>query len=204
MQNLNKAIRTAKKENIDYKEKIEGMLEAYRATLHPSTSRTPCELMFCKINLNMFPTMKRRVKDESIRNHDRKYKEKAKKYHDSKKNVEKSYIRLGDRALMKDRRTDRLKPEIGLIIGTTEHCVTEKFENGKIFTRDKSHVKVINEVTVPSTKRRKKSVDGDGQQKRYEIYDTDESEEEELEEPNLVGRSENRNDTDNGRHSSVL
>ena len=59
-----------------------------------------------------------------------------------------------------------------------------KFENGKILTRDKFHAKVINEVTVPSIQRRKKkkNADEDGQQKRYEIYDTDESEKEELEE----------------------
>ena len=118
MQNLNNATWIAKKENIDYKEKIERMLEAYRVTPHPSTSRSPYELMFGrKMNLNIFPTMKRRVKDEGIRNHDRKYKEKAKKYHDSKKNVNKSHIRLRDRVLLKDRRTDRLKHEIGLVIG---------------------------------------------------------------------------------------
>ena len=62
-------------------------------------------------------------------------------------------------------------------------CATVKFENGKIFTRDKSHVKVINEVTVPSSQRRpkEKNPDADREQKRYETYDTDESEEEELE-----------------------
>ena len=72
MQNLNKAIRIAKKENTDYKEKIEGMLEAYRATPHPSTSRSPYELMFGrKMNLNIFPTTKRRV-NGVVRNCDRK------------------------------------------------------------------------------------------------------------------------------------
>ena len=70
--------------------------------------------------------------------------------------VKRSDIRLRDRVFMKDRRTNRLKHEIGLVIGTTEHSVTVKFENGKIFTRDKFHVKVINEVTVPSIQRRKK------------------------------------------------
>ncbi len=123
MRNLNKAIRIAKKENTDYKEKIEGMLEAYRTIPHPSTSKSPYELMFGrKINLNIFPTMKRRVKDEGIRNCDKKYKEKAKKYYDGKKNAKKSSIRLGDLVLMKDRRTDRLRPEVGIVIGTT--CIS--------------------------------------------------------------------------------
>jgi hypothetical protein len=34
-----------------------------------------------KMNLNIFPTMKRRVKDEVIRNRDEQYKKKAKKYY---------------------------------------------------------------------------------------------------------------------------
>ena len=61
-----------------------------------------------------------------------------KKYHDRKKNVKKSHVRLGDRVLMKDRRTDRLRSEVGVVSKTTEHYVTVKCENGKIFTRDKS------------------------------------------------------------------
>ena len=137
-----------------------------------------------KINFKIFPTMNRRAKDEIIRNHDKEHKEKAKKYHDSKKNLTKSRIRLGDRLLMKDRRTDRLRPEVGFLIRTTEHFVTMKFENSKVFTRDKSYVKVINEVTVlPSRKRqRKKNEDTNQEQKQYKTYDTDESNEEETEE----------------------
>ena len=43
MQNLNKAIRIAEQEHVDFEEKINGMLEAYRATPHPSTSKSPYE-----------------------------------------------------------------------------------------------------------------------------------------------------------------
>ena len=88
MQDLNKAIRIAKKENIDYKEMIERMLEAYRATPHPSTSKSPYELMFGrKMNLNIFPTMKRRVTDEAIRNHDEKYKEKVLQWKEEREKI---------------------------------------------------------------------------------------------------------------------
>ena len=187
MQYLNKAIRIAKKENTDYKEKIDGMLEAYRATPHPSTSKSPFELMFGrKMNLNIFPTMKRRIKDEVIRNRDEQYKEKAKKYYDRKKNVKKSHIRLGDRVLMKDKRTDRLRPEVGIIIGTTEHSVTVQFGNGRIFKRDKSHIKIVNKAVVPSSQRNPKKKNRDEEQIRYELYDTDESDEEEFDEQNTL------------------
>jgi hypothetical protein len=172
MRNLNKAIRIAKKENTDYKEKIEGMLVAYRATPHPSTSKSPYELMFGrKMKLKIFPTMKRKVDDKVIRNCDEKYKEKANKYYDRKKNAKKSSIRLNDRVLMKDRWTDRLRPEVGIVIGMTEHSVTVRFENGRIYTRDKSHVKVVNEAAVPSSQRKPKEQSRNEEQKRYELYD---------------------------------
>jgi hypothetical protein len=45
---------------------------------------------------------------------------------------------------MKDKRTDRLRPEVGIVIGTTEHSVTVQFGNGRIFKRDKSHIKIVN------------------------------------------------------------
>ena len=46
MRNLNKAIHIAERENVDYQDRITGMREAYRATPHPSTSKSPYELMF--------------------------------------------------------------------------------------------------------------------------------------------------------------
>ncbi|XP_028412004.1 uncharacterized protein K02A2.6-like [Dendronephthya gigantea] len=176
MQNLNKAIRIAKKENTDYKGKINGMLEAYRATPHLSTSKSPYELMFGrKMNLNIFPTMKRRVKDEVIRNRDKRHKEKAKIYYDRKKNVKKSHIRVGDRVLMKDKRTDRLRPEVGVVIELTEYSATVLFGNGRIYKRDKSHIKVVNKAVIPPTKKS----DSVKQPKRYELYDSNESDVEE-------------------------
>ena len=82
------------------------------------------------------------------------HKKNAKKYYDRKKNVKKSHVRLGDRVLMKDKRTDRLRPEGGILIGTTEHSVTVQFGNGR------------------------KKKNRDEEQIRYELYDTDESDEE--------------------------
>jgi beta-lactamase superfamily II metal-dependent hydrolase len=67
-----------------------------------------------------------------------KYKEKAKKYHDRKQNVKRSHIKLGDKVLMKDRRTDRLKPEVGTVVCINDYSVTVRFRNGKTFNRNKS------------------------------------------------------------------
>ena len=192
MQNLNKAIRIAEQEHVDYEEKINGMLEAYRATPHPSTSKSPYKLMFGRnMNLNIFPTMKRKVRDGAIRNRDRQYKEKAKEYHDRKKNVKESRIRLGDRVLLKDRRTDRLKPEVGIVVGIRGHAVTPQFGNGRIFKRDKSHLKVVNRAVVPfSRETPMKEVRVVEQlRKRFEPSDTDESDIDESHIVNVVSGS---------------
>lgn len=151
MRNLNKAIRIAQEENVDYKERITGMLEAYRATPHPATLKSPYELMFGrKMNLSMFPTIQKTMDDADIRSHHSRYKQKAKEYHDKKRNVKKSHVKLGDKVLMKNRRTDRLKPEVGTVIGIMGHTVTVRFGNGSVFKRDKSHFKIINEAVSQS------------------------------------------------------
>ncbi|XP_028416124.1 uncharacterized protein K02A2.6-like [Dendronephthya gigantea] len=144
MRNLNKAVRIAERENVDYQDRITGMLEAYRATPHPSTSKSPYQLMFGrKMNLSFFP--------------------------------------IRDKVLMKDRRTDRLKPEVGTVVCINDYAVTVRFQNGKTFKRNKSHLKVINEAVTPSyqekSKENVKNID-EKQSKRIEDYysesDTDE------------------------------
>jgi hypothetical protein len=79
---------------------------------------------------------------------------------------------------MNDKRTHRLRPEGGIVIGTTEHSVTVQFGNGRIFKRDKSHIKIVNKAVVPSSQRNPKKKNRDEEQIRYELYDTDESDEE--------------------------
>ena len=87
--------------------------------------------------------MKRRVQDSKIQNHDRQYKEKWNKYHDKKRNVRGSCVSLCDRVLMKDMRIDHLQPEVRIVVAITEHSVMVKFGDGRIFKRDKSHIKVV-------------------------------------------------------------
>jgi hypothetical protein len=85
---------------------------------------------------------------------------------------------------MKDKRTDRLRPEVGIVIGTTEHSVTVQFGNGRIFKRDKSHIKIVNKAVVPASQRNPKKKNRDEEQIRCELYDTDKSDQEEFDEQN--------------------
>ena len=141
--------RITKQERTKYRILIEGMLNAYRATPHPSTGRSPYELMFgWKMRLGTLPEIlkiRKRGNDAEVRRNDTIYKFKSKRNHDKHRNVRNSTIAVGDRILMKGRRTDQLSPLSGRVIKVSGHAVTARFDNGKMFIRDKSHFKIIRE-----------------------------------------------------------
>ena len=74
---------------------------------------------------------------------DAQYKLKSKRYHDKRRNVKKSGIAVGDRILMRNKRTDPLNPICGKVIEIWGNAVTARFDDGKVFTRDKSHFKIL-------------------------------------------------------------
>jgi hypothetical protein len=110
MQNMKKMERIAKQERKKYRCLIEGMLNAYRATPHPATGKSPFELMFGrKMRLGVLqeiPETPERDNHPEVRQNDTLYKLKSKRYHDKRRNVRKSRIAVGDKILMK-KQTDR-------------------------------------------------------------------------------------------------
>ena len=148
MQNLKKD-RIAKQEGKKYRTLIEGMLNDYHATPHPATGRSPYELMFGrKMRLGVLPEISKiseHGNDAEIRQNDALYKKKSKRNHDKRRNVRKSTIAVGDRILMKNRRTDPLSPIPGRVIKICGNAVTARFDNGKVLMRDKSHFKIVRE-----------------------------------------------------------
>ena len=105
MQNVKKMERIAKQERKKYRCLIEGMLNAYRATPHPATGKSPFELMFGrKMRLGVLPEIPEtpeRDNHPEVRQNDTLYKLKSKRYHDMRRNVRKSRIAVGDKILMK-------------------------------------------------------------------------------------------------------
>ena len=146
MQNLKKIERIAKQEGKKYRVLVEGMLNGYRATPHPATGKSPFELMFGrKMRLGVLPDISKCDNDREVRKNDAQYKLKSKRYHDKRRNVKKSDIVIGDRILMKNKRTDSLNPIFGKVIKIWGNAVTARFDDGKIFRRDKSHFKILRE-----------------------------------------------------------
>ena len=149
MQNVKKMERIAKQVRKKYRCLIEGMLNAYRATPHPATGKSPFELMFGrKMRLGVLPEIPEtpeRDNHPEVRQNDTLYKLKSKRYHDKRRNVRKSRIAVGDKILMKNKRTDPLSPIPGKVINIRGNAVTARFDDGKVFMRDKSHFKIVRE-----------------------------------------------------------
>ena len=59
--------------------------------------------------------------------------------------MRKSRIAVGDKILMKNKRTDPLSPIPGKVINIRGNAVTARFDDGKVFMRDKSHFKIVRE-----------------------------------------------------------
>ena len=125
------------------------MLNAYCATPHPATGKSPFELMFGrKMRLGVLPEIPEtpeRDNHPEVRQNDTLYKLKSKRYHDKRRNVRKSRIAVGDKILMKNKRTDPLSPIPGKVINIRGNAVTARFDDGKVFMRDKSHFKIVRE-----------------------------------------------------------
>ena len=144
MQNLKKMERIAKQEGKKYRALVEGMLNGYHATPHPATGKSPFELMFGrKMQLGVLPDISKCENDPEVRKNDAQYKLKSKRYHDKRRNVKKSDIAVGDRILMKNKWTDPLNPIFGKVIDIWGNAVAARFDDGKVFTRDKSHFKIL-------------------------------------------------------------
>ncbi|CAB4026926.1 PREDICTED: uncharacterized protein K02A2.6-like [Paramuricea clavata] len=149
MQNVKKMERIGKQERKKYRCLIEGMLNAYRATPHPGTGKSPFKLMFGrKMRLGVLPEISEtpeRDNHPEVRQNDALYKLKSKRYHDKRRNVRKSRIAVGDKILMKNKRTDPLSRIPGKVINIRGNDVTARFDDGKVFMRDKSHFKIVRE-----------------------------------------------------------
>ena len=92
------------------------------------------------MNLKIFPSIRKNEYVE-IRDRDTAYKRNAKVYHDRRRRVKKSPVKIGDRVLMKNQRTDRLNPDVGTVIQVRDNTVTAAFCDGRFFNGNKSHFK---------------------------------------------------------------
>jgi len=114
MKNLKALLQTCSNEKLNYKQEVFKYVRAYRATPHPSTSKTPAELMFngrpYKTRLPALITAKLPVFDEVVRKRDVEQKQKMKEYADQHRNASSFQpLQLGDAVLVKQEQTSKSK-----------------------------------------------------------------------------------------------
>ena len=150
MQPLGKTLRTAKAENRPWQQELNRFLLQYRTTPHSTTGVPPAELLFNRTVEGKLPILQKRNilnRHREARQNEASKKEYHKRYADSRRNTKKSAIKVGDCALVRQQRRDKLTPYFNEVPYTVTHRhhsrITARNKNGHTVTRNVSHFKLI-------------------------------------------------------------
>ena len=105
-----------------------------------------CDLEYCQRSQKHHPEVR----------HDALYNLKSKRYYDKRKNMRKFRIAVGDRILMKNKRTDPLSPITGKVIKIRGNAVTARFDDENVFKRDKLYFKIVRERSCVEKRERER------------------------------------------------
>ena len=145
-----KRLRIAQQLGKEWKMELTKYLLTYHSTKHPTTGKSPSELMFGRRIRTKLPHMPQfRMDDEEVRDKDREQKEKGKEYTDAKRKARISEISVGDCVLMKRmKKTNKLDSEflneefvVTRKVGMD--CTIKSKLSGKEFRRSVAHLKQL-------------------------------------------------------------
>lgn len=152
-----KRLRIAQELGLDWRSELRQYLLTYHATKHPTTGKSPGEIMFGRRIKSKIPTLASYQEDESIRERDAVVKEKGKIYSDRKRQAKESEIQEGDKVLAKRMRkgnkldTDFANEEFIVVKKTGTDTIIQSSDTGKQFRRSSAHLKKINEEEKQSS-----------------------------------------------------
>ena len=131
---LQKIMIIAKVERNNWKRGMYTFLRNYRTTPHSTTGVTPAELMFQTRSFRTrLPEFSQIPSDESVRETDRKNKEKCKQYAERRRNVQLCDIKVGDLVLVKIRRRTKACPVYNpvpyTVVGKKGNMITARCRN---------------------------------------------------------------------------
>ncbi|XP_064629303.1 uncharacterized protein K02A2.6-like [Lineus longissimus] len=106
---LVKHMKLAQAEGGDWKLEVLKYVASYRAKAHPSTGKSPAELLFGRKMRTKIPEVRPGIgDDQDVRDRDSEQKGKSKLYADDRRNARESDIQLGDSALLRRERQGTL------------------------------------------------------------------------------------------------
>lgn len=148
-QSLLKRMKIAQAEGKDWQQEILSYLAAYRATPHPSTGRSPAELLFGRKIRTKLPQLlgNNDMADQEVRDRDAEKKGLSKLHADEKRNARDSDVMPGDTVLLRREQTGKLDtpfiPEPFQVVEKTGSRVTVQSPSGARYFRNSSRVKKL-------------------------------------------------------------
>ena len=147
---LNKAMRTAKFENKNWRNVLSGMLLNYRCSPHATTGRSPSQIFFGRNINNGIPLIKRETSqfDEEIRQRQTEIYGKTKKYIDTKRKPKLSVFKVGDDVIMKRTKKScksdsKFYNNIFTVVKVNGSNITVQKSTGERYTRNISFFKTV-------------------------------------------------------------
>ncbi|XP_055614912.1 uncharacterized protein K02A2.6-like [Toxorhynchites rutilus septentrionalis] len=152
-----KRLRIAQELGHNWRRELHQYLLTYHSAVHPTTGKSPAELMFGRRLRTKLPCIPAAVSnDEEVRDYDRIQKEKGRVYTDCRRKARSSSIEIGDRVLAKrtikeNKLSSDFSPEEYIVIKKNGTDVTIRSESsGKEFRRSVTHLKRISQNTFES------------------------------------------------------
>lgn len=152
-----KRLRIAQELGQDWRKELRLYLLTYHSTNHPSTGKSPGEIMFGRRIRSKLPTVQNFQEDASVREKDLVSKEKGKNYADWKRHAKESEIGEGDLVLLKRmRKSNKLDTDFSNEEYVVQHksgtdTVIKSKRTGKQYRRSVAHLKKIGDLADESS-----------------------------------------------------
>lgn len=154
-----KRLKIAQHENKDRLIELQNYLSMYYSVVHPSTGKTPAEILFGRQYRTKLPTLigvDDHADDDEIRDNDAEAKLGRKLYRDNKLHATRTTIEEGDEVVLKNMQKEN---KLALTFNPERFVVAEKNgdviivrsqENGRMYRRSVNHAKAV-PVQIPGS-----------------------------------------------------
>ncbi len=142
-----KRLRIAQAEGKDWRRELRRYLSQYRGLTHPTTGRSPAELLFRRKLRGKIPQLGLgdAYLDQEVRDRDAEQKAKGKLYADNRRNAQYSHIEVGDHVLMRQDKTNKLSTTFGeaphQVVSKSGNSLVIESPDGAQYGRNTTHVK---------------------------------------------------------------